>query len=179
MVRDVTDRTLHADDPQQLGEYRLQYKLGEGGMGTVYLAMDLRDRHVAVKVIRPELASDPEFRLRFRDEVLRARDVPPFCTAEVLYADSDHETPYLVVEYVDGPSLADVVHQRGALSNGELHSVAIGVATALAAIHDAVGRRPSGAKPAVPIGRVPPRGLTAFPFHLRDPGPTDRGQQPT
>ena len=63
-----------------------------------------------------------------------ARLVPPFCTAEVLDADPDHDRPYLVVEYVDGPSLADVVGDRGPLTAANLHSVAIGVATALTAI---------------------------------------------
>ena len=61
---------------------------------------------VAVKVVRADLADDDEFRRRFRSEVDRARQVPPFCTAEVLDADPDHDPPYLVVEYVDGPSLA-------------------------------------------------------------------------
>jgi serine/threonine protein kinase len=63
--------------------------------------------------------------------------VPPFCTAEVIDADPDHPTPYLVVEYVDGPSLEEVVREQGPLASGVLHSVAVGVATALAAIHGA------------------------------------------
>jgi len=133
----MTEDPLRADDPRQVGVYRLHARLGEGGMGTVYLAHDPMGHRVAVKVLRPELSSDHEFRARFRSEVSRAREVPPFCTAEVLDADPDHETPYLVAEYVDGPSLADVVRQRGPLAGGALHSVAIGVATALAAIHSA------------------------------------------
>ncbi|MFI7543863.1 serine/threonine protein kinase [Actinoplanes sp. NPDC049599] len=106
-------------------------------MGTVYLARDPRGRPVAIKVVKPELAYEEEFRARFRSEVNRAREVPPFCTAELLDADADHETPYLVVEYVDGPSLAEVVAEQGPLTGGNLHSVAVGVATALAAIHGA------------------------------------------
>jgi len=106
-------------------------------MGAVYLGRDGDGRLVAVKMIRPEFANDPEFRGRFRSEVNRARQVPPFCTAEVLDADPDHPTPYLVVEYVDGPSLAAVIARNGPLSRGSLHSVAVGVATALAAIHGA------------------------------------------
>src|SRR5689334_13199930 len=106
-------------------------------MGTVYLARARDGRRVAVKVIKPENSRDAEFRARFRSEVEKARRVPPFCTAEVLDADPDHETPYLVVEYVDGPSLADVVQDRGPLTASHLHSVAIGVATALSAIHGA------------------------------------------
>jgi len=129
---------LRPGDPRQLGGYQLLRRLGEGGMGTVFLACaDADERLVAVKVIRPEYASEDEFRARFRSEVTRARQVPPFCTAEVLDADPEHETPYLVVEYVDGPSLAEVVQEQGPLTAGNLHSVAIGVATALAAIHGA------------------------------------------
>jgi protein kinase-like protein/uncharacterized protein DUF4232 len=120
-----------------LGDYRLMARLGQGGMGTVYLARDPHGRPVAIKVIKPELAYEEHFRARFRSEVNRAREVPPFCTAELLDADADHETPYLVVEYVDGPSLAEVVAQQGPLTGGNLHSVAVGVATALAAIHGA------------------------------------------
>jgi hypothetical protein len=106
-------------------------------MGTVFLGRDPSGRLVAIKVIRAEYAAEDEFRARFRSEVTRARQVPPFCTAEVLDADPEHRTPYLVVEYVDGPNLAQVVGERGPLAAGSLHSVAIGVATALAAIHGA------------------------------------------
>jgi hypothetical protein len=106
-------------------------------MGSVFLGCSPDNRPVAVKVIRPELSSDPEFRARFRSEVRRARRVPAFCTAEVIDADPDHEPPYLVVEYVAGPSLAEIVSDHGPLSGGNLHSAAIGVTTALAAIHDA------------------------------------------
>jgi serine/threonine protein kinase len=128
---------LRPRDPRVLGPYELIARLGEGGMGTVYLARNAAGVLVAVKMIRADLAPDDEFRRRFRSEVARARQVPPFCTAEVLDADPDHESPYLVVEYVDGPSLAEVVEERGPLTVSNLHSVAIGVATALTAIHGA------------------------------------------
>jgi serine/threonine protein kinase len=88
-------------------------------------------------VLRPDIGAGEEFRARFRSEVNRAREVPPFCTAEVLDADPDHATPYLVVEYVDGPTLSEVVAENGPLTGGSLHGVAVGVATALAAIHGA------------------------------------------
>ncbi|MGC4747026.1 serine/threonine protein kinase [Micromonospora sp. DT201] len=123
------------NDPQWLGNYELLGRLGEGGMGTVFLGRSPDGRLVAVKMLRAEHAWDTEFRGRFRSEVNRAREVPSFCTAAVLDADPDHETPYLVVEYVDGPSLSEVIRERGPLDGGTLHSVAVGVATALAAIH--------------------------------------------
>ncbi len=128
---------LRPGDPDRLGGYRLLGRLGEGGMGVVYLAETAHGQPVALKIIRGDLAGDPTFRRRFRSEVTRARQVPPFCTAEVLDADPDHDPPYLVVEYVDGPSLATVIEQRGPLTPANLHGVAIGVATALTAIHGA------------------------------------------
>lgn len=136
------ERAVHVSpprpgDPAQLGAYQLLGRLGEGGMGTVFLGEHRSGRRVAVKIIRTDRADDTEFRLRFRGEVERARQVPPFCTAEVLDADPDHDPPYLVAEYVDGPSLGTVVAERGPLTQGNLYGLAIGVATALTAIHGA------------------------------------------
>ena len=129
--------SLRPEDPRVLGSYELIGRLGEGGMGAVFLGRNPAGTLVAVKVIRAEYARDENFRARFRSEVNRAREVPAFCTAEVLDADPDHETPYLVVEYVDGPSLAEVIREQGPLRGGNLHSVAVGVASALVAIHGA------------------------------------------
>ncbi|MDG4833454.1 serine/threonine-protein kinase [Solwaraspora sp. WMMD1047] len=128
---------LRPGDPPRLGRYELVGRLGEGGMGNVFLARDPQGRQVAIKVVRPDLSHDDEFRGRFRSEVNRARQVPPFCTAEVLDAEPDHDPPFLVVEYVDGPSLAEVVRRQGPLSPAGLHSMAVGIATALTAIHGA------------------------------------------
>src|ERR1700755_1435357 len=109
-------RPLRPGDPTELGAYRITGRLGEGGMGSVYLAAAPDGRLVALKVIRDELADNAEFRRRFRSEVAPARGVPPFCTAEVIDADTEHDPPFLVVEYVDGPSLAMVVRDRGPLT---------------------------------------------------------------
>jgi hypothetical protein len=128
---------LRPNEAQEIAGYRLLGRLGEGGMGTVYLAQTSDGTQVALKIIRDHLLDREEFRLRFRGEVERAKDVPPFCTAEVLDADPDHDPPYLVVEYVDGPSLAEIVRESGPLGGARLHSLGIGVATALTAIHSA------------------------------------------
>ncbi|GIF05488.1 hypothetical protein Asi03nite_30260 [Actinoplanes siamensis] len=106
-------------------------------MGTVFQGRAPDGRLVAIKMVRPEFAHEGEFRARFRSEVNRAQQVPPFSTAEVLDADPDHEPPYLVVEFVDGPSLAAEVRDNGPLSGAALHGVAVGTATALTAIHGA------------------------------------------
>ncbi|MFI6823170.1 protein kinase [Micromonospora sp. NPDC050187] len=128
---------LRSTDPERLGDYLLVGRLGRGGMGVVYLAESDDGSYVAIKLIHPDLATDPEFARRFRGEVERARRVPSFCTAEFLDADLDHDPPYLVVEYIDGPSLDEVIAERGPLRGGALQSLAVGVATALTGIHGA------------------------------------------
>ncbi|WP_290865575.1 serine/threonine-protein kinase [Hamadaea sp.] len=130
-------QALRPSDQLRIGGYQLLGRLGEGGMGTVYLAQSPDGTQVALKVIRDHLLDREEFRERFRGEVARAKTVPPFCTAEVIEADPDHDPPYLIAEYVDGPSLADIVKESGPLSGAALQSLGIGVATALTAIHAA------------------------------------------
>jgi len=128
---------LDPADPRRLGDYDLVGLLGAGGMGRVYLGQSPTGRLVAVKVIRRELLRDDQYRLRFRSEVERARQVPSFSTAEVLDADPDHDPPYVVFEFVEGRSLAEVVEHGGPLTPANLRSLAIGIAAALRAIHDA------------------------------------------
>jgi serine/threonine protein kinase len=128
---------LGPGDPAAIGAYELIGKLGEGGMGTVYLGRNADDRLVAVKIIRPELAADPTYRARFRDEVDNAQRVASFCTAQVLGHGLADGRPYLVTEYVDGQPLEEYIETQGALPSGTLHGVAVGVAAALTAIHSA------------------------------------------
>ncbi|MBL7502249.1 protein kinase [Frankia sp. CN7] len=128
---------LAAHDPHRIGPYSLLSRLGAGGMGTVYLGRGTAGRLVAVKVIRPDLAADEEFRRRFRQEVAAARRVAPFCTAEVLDADPDAAAPYLVTEFIDGLRLDQAIARGGPLMSSTLTGLAVGVATALTAIHRA------------------------------------------
>ncbi|MBE1530342.1 serine/threonine-protein kinase [Actinomadura algeriensis] len=128
---------LHPGDPDRLGPYRLTGRLGRGGMGTVYLGEDTGGRRVAVKAINRELAGEAAFRERFRREVTAARQVRRFCTAPVLDAELDRDPLYVVTEYIDGPSLEKAVRERGPLQGSDLEALAVGVATALAAIHGA------------------------------------------
>ncbi|TDC60684.1 serine/threonine protein kinase [Actinomadura sp. GC306] len=128
---------LRPDDPEGLGPYRLIGRLGRGGMGTVYLGEDSAGRRVAVKVINRELAGEGPFRERFRSEVTAARQVRRFCTAPVLDAELDTDPLYVVTEYIEGPSLEEAVAARGPLPGSDLEGLAVGVATALAAIHGA------------------------------------------
>lgn len=129
---------LQAGDPRQVGNYRLLSRLGSGGMGRVYLGQSPGGRLVAVKVIRPELADSPDFRARFAQEVAAARKVSGLFTAPVVDADPDAGEPWLVTGYVDGPSLADAVADRGPLNVPAVLALARALAEGLAAIH-AVG----------------------------------------
>ncbi|TDC60683.1 DUF4389 domain-containing protein [Actinomadura sp. GC306] len=128
---------LEQDEPRVLGPYRLLGRLGRGGMGTVYLGAEPDGRRVAVKVVNRELAGEPAFLARFRREVTAARRVHRFCTAPVLDAELDQDPPYIVTEYIDGPSLETAVRGDGPLAASDLEGLAVGVATALAAIHGA------------------------------------------
>ena len=128
---------LQPDDHRTLGRYRLSGRLGQGGMGSVFLGLDETGGQVAVKVINRELAHDPVFRARFRHEVAAARLVRPFCTAPVLNAQLDQDPMYVVTEYVAGPSLDRMVAETGPLTGSNVEALAVGVATALTAIHGA------------------------------------------
>jgi predicted Ser/Thr protein kinase len=123
--------------PDRLGPYRLLDRIGEGGMGVVYLARDPEQRSVAVKILRPAVAGDPNARRRLAREVETMRRVRSPYVAEVLDTDVTCETPYIVTRYVPGRTLDEVVTQEGPLSGSRLIRVAAGLADALAAIHAA------------------------------------------
>ena len=128
---------LQPGDPAQIGPYKLTAVLGTGGMGRVYLGWSAGGRPVAVKVIRPELAADAEFRARFRREVEAARTMNGVHTAPLVDADLEGPVPWLATAYVSGPSLAEAVTSYGPLPAGSLLALAAGLAEALAAIHAA------------------------------------------
>ncbi|WP_051945109.1 serine/threonine-protein kinase [Streptacidiphilus rugosus] len=130
-------QALEGGDPEQLGGYRLLARLGAGGMGRVYLARSRGGRRVALKVIRPELADDPDFRARFAREVAAARVVGGAFTVAVLDADTEADTPWLATEFVAAPTLAQAVRERGPLPVESVVALAAGLAEGLAAIHAA------------------------------------------
>ncbi|TDB96725.1 serine/threonine protein kinase [Micromonospora fluostatini] len=125
---------LWAHDPPTAGPYRLLGRLGAGGQGVVYLGEDEQGDRVAVKMINIDLR-DPRARSQFMKEIAAARRVAPFCTAQVLFADVDGERPYVVSEFIEGPTLFRHVREQGPVTGNALHRLAIGTATALAAIH--------------------------------------------
>ncbi|MGF1425363.1 serine/threonine-protein kinase, partial [Kitasatospora sp. LaBMicrA B282] len=128
---------LESVDPAEVGPYRLLARLGAGGMGRVYLARSAGGRTVAVKVVRAELAEDREFRERFRREVAAARAVAGRHTAPVVDAEPEGPAPWLATAYVLGPSLTEAVAAHGPLPLATVQALGIGLARALAAVHEA------------------------------------------
>ena len=126
---------ISADDPASVGQYQLLARLGEGGMGQVYLGLSAGKRAVAVKVIHARYARDKEFRARFRTEVAAARQVNAAFTAPVIDAGEDDDPPWLVTALVPGPSLADLVSAHGPLSVASAWRLIAGLAEALQAVH--------------------------------------------
>ena len=106
-------------------------------MGVVYLATAGNGSPVAVKVLRPELSGDTEFRTRFSREVAALTRVKGVCTVRVIEADTNSARPYLVTEYVEGPSLSEYIESRGPMEPRMLYGLATGLAEALTAIHAA------------------------------------------
>ncbi|MFF9572266.1 serine/threonine-protein kinase [Streptomyces sp. NPDC014685] len=142
-------QSLTPQDPRAIGAYRLLARLGEGGMGQVFLARSANGRTVAVKLVRPELAARQEFRDRFRHEVRAARQVGSAWTAPVLDADTEADVPWVATGYVAGPSLHATVTGRprpvpgtpsdayGPLPERSVHILGAGLAHALQDIHAA------------------------------------------
>ncbi len=123
--------------PRKIGPYRVIEKIGEGGMGVVYLGADAEGRRVAIKVLGPGVANDPSARQRLAREVETMRRVRNRYVADVLDADVHGPAPYVVTRYVPGRTLEDTVRERGPLRGMALDAFAEGLAEALAAIHAA------------------------------------------
>jgi hypothetical protein len=162
---------LRDTDPREVGVYRLLGRLGEGGQGVVFLAVSPAGSRAAVKLLPP--TTDPQVRSRFLKEVAAAQRVARFCTAQVLDAGIFERRPFIVSEYVSGPSLVEVVEQFGPRSGAALERIAVATLTALGAVH-AVGMVHRDFKPAnVLLG---PDGPVVIDFGLAAvPGMTTTG----
>ncbi|MFJ4471266.1 protein kinase [Streptomyces sp. NPDC089424] len=128
---------LRREDPRVVGSFRLHRRLGAGGMGVVYLGSDKKGQRVALKVIRPDLAEDQEFRSRFAREVSAARRIRGGCTARLVAADLEAERPWFATQYVPGPSLHDKVADEGALGAADVAAVGAALSEGLVAVHEA------------------------------------------
>jgi predicted Ser/Thr protein kinase len=128
----VQDRT-----PERLGPYRLIRRLGEGGMGVVYLAADASEQLVAVKALHPGLAAEDNAKRRLAREVETMHRVRSPHVAEVIGADLSDDPPYIVTRYVPGLTLDAIVGANGRLTGAALARLVHGLANALSAVHAA------------------------------------------
>ncbi|MFJ9028087.1 serine/threonine-protein kinase [Streptomyces sp. NPDC102274] len=128
---------LGTGDPTEVSGYTLRGRLGEGGMGSVYLSHTRGGQPVALKVIRREFAQSPEFLRRFTREVEAARRVQGAYTAAVVDSSTDGPMPWLASAYVPGPSLARAVDEHGQLPLRTVLLLIAGVAEALQSVHAA------------------------------------------
>ncbi|MFC4532967.1 serine/threonine-protein kinase [Sphaerisporangium dianthi] len=112
-------------------------QLGEGSQGAVFLGESPGRAPVAIKMLHPSVAADCEVRNRLRREAEIAASVAAFSTARVLETEFTEERPYIISEYVPGPSLERLVKEDGPRSGGGLERLAVTTLTALASIHGA------------------------------------------
>jgi eukaryotic-like serine/threonine-protein kinase len=118
------------------GRYELHRRLARGGMADVYLARDqLLDRPVAVKVLFPQYAADPSFVQRFRREAQDSANLNHPNIVGVYDWGEESGTYFIVMEYVAGRSLADVLRQEGALLPARAADIGIDMAAALGFAH--------------------------------------------
>nr|WP_308188773.1 serine/threonine-protein kinase [Streptomyces sp. MNU89] len=125
---------LRAGDPTTVGNFRLVGRLGQGAMGVVYLGYR-STRPVAVKVVRPQLAEDEYFRRRFALELEAIRRVGGFHTAALVDADPRAATPWIATQYINAPSLLELLEQHGPVSELGAWWLAAGLADALMHVH--------------------------------------------
>ncbi|MET9757982.1 PQQ-binding-like beta-propeller repeat protein [Streptomyces sp. NPDC006372] len=128
---------LRDSDPAEVGGYRIEDRLGSGGMGVVYLARSASGRRLAIKVVHGQYADDDEFRARFRREVAAARRVSGAFTAPVVDAGADAPRPWMATLYIPGADLGTHIHRHGPLPLPRLRELAAGLVEALRDIHRA------------------------------------------
>lgn len=126
---------LRDSDPEDIGGYPIEDRLGSGGMGVVYLGRSASGRRLALKVVHGQYADDQEFRTRFRREVDAARQVSGAFTAPVVDADADASSPWMATVYIPGEDLGSHVRREGPLPLDRLRELAAGLTEALRDIH--------------------------------------------
>jgi hypothetical protein len=128
---------LQDGDPRHVGRFEVVARLGSGGMGRVYLARSESGERFALKMIHNIMASDPHFRRRFNREVVAAQRVTGSNTAALVDADPDGDPPWMAVEYVDGPTLSQLIDSGGPLTLPSMVRLTSGMSQALLDIHGA------------------------------------------
>src|SRR5690348_6968952 len=153
---------LRPGDPRRVGRYRLTGRVddfaGEDmARQDVFLAQRVDGTAMMAAFLGTGRADDAAARDRFVAEARVARNIPPFCVARILDAGVEGSQPFLITEFVPGPSLAEVVHTEGPLPTAEVRALAVGCATGIASIHQAGLVHGQFSPDMVVIGRDGPR----------------------
>src|SRR6266436_4515137 len=118
--------------------YEILQLLGQGGMGAVYKARDIElERLVALKLIRPDLASHPEILRRFKQELILAREVTHWNVIRIFDLGQAHGVRFITMEYVEGRDLRALLHEKGKVTPEEAVPIFVQIAAALEAAHHA------------------------------------------
>jgi len=129
-----------ASETALFGNYQLERELGQGGMGTVYLARDTGlDRKVALKILRSDLGEDSSFAGKFLEEVEVTALLAHPNIIRVYTMGEQEGRPYLVMEHLDLPSLEEQMETRGRIPEKEVLDIGIGIASALQFAHEETG----------------------------------------
>ena len=124
------------EEGNELGGYRLIRRLGTGGAGTVWLAEDGGGTRVALKVMHPALATSEESRARLEREVRTVNSVRSPFVAHIIDAEIDASQPFVVSEYVEGPTLAEIL-SSGPIPLRGVAALSYHLASTIAAVHHA------------------------------------------
>ena len=120
MTADHRDGGAASDHPERFGPYKVEERIGAGGMGIVYRALDeALQRHVALKTLLPALAADPEFVARFKREAQSAAALNHPNVTQIYTIGQEGTIPYFAMELIHGRSLESIVRQKGALGAAE------------------------------------------------------------
>jgi tetratricopeptide (TPR) repeat protein len=126
----------HANSPSRIGPYELIERVGRGGMGEVFRAMDpALDRVIALKILAPAMADNPEARRRFLREARAAAAVCHEHVVTIHAVDDSGDLPYLIMQFVAGRSLQEKLDREGSLGLKEILRIGMQVASGLAAAH--------------------------------------------
>ena len=122
--------------PASLGRYRLEQQLGQGATAVVWKAFDpSTDRYVAVKILKPAYELDPDYRTRFLREARAAGALQHPNIVQLFDVTDETGAPAIIMELVDGPSLADLVERQGALAPADVRRLLLQLARAVGFAH--------------------------------------------
>lgn len=136
MVKQLLEPPTHPEMLGRLGRYEIEQLIGSGGMGVVFKAYDTElNRPVAIKLLAPQLSENGSARKRFAREARAAAGVVDDHVVPIFNVESDGDPPFLVMQYIAGGSLQEMLDRNGPLKVSEILRIGLQAAKGLAAAH--------------------------------------------